>query len=489
MPRRAGFLSHAASFVRIISALLALAAASMLLPALLAFFHGEAAVIPAFLWPMLAGLGITAPVLLRTRGQALSLSMKSGFATVALGWLFVGVLGAMPLFLTGAGFIDALFESVSGFTTTGATVFPDVSVFPASVNLWRCQTHWLGGMGIVALTVAILPLVGGSGFQLIKVETTGPEKGKITPKIAETAKILWLFYLGLTAAQFLLLCAFGMNFTDALAHAFSTMGTGGFSTKTEGIAFYRSAGIETVCMVFMFLATVNFSLYYSLYSRRFREIANNSELRAFCVIVAASGLIITLVILGEKQSFFTAARFAFFQTLSVISTTGFVTDDFSLWPPAAQMCLFFLMCVGGCSGSTAGGIKVIRWVILGKQTARECRRTLHPQGVFTLRINDKVVSGSFVLSAAAFIAFYLMFALALALAVSAIDRVDGVTSLTSALSMLGNIGPAFGRGGLVADFARFSGASKLLYCLAMLVGRLELYAVLLFFFPAFWRRD
>jgi trk system potassium uptake protein TrkH len=435
-----------------------------------------------------AALGVGVLVLALTGGKKITLSARSGLVTVSLCWLLAGILGAFPFVLTGSAPQDALFESLSGFTTTGATIFREVTPLPVSLNLWRCLTHWLGGMGIVALTVAILPLLGGSGFLLIKAETTGPEKGKITPKIAETAKILWLFYFGLTALQTVLLMALGMDFTDALAHAFSTMGTGGFSTRTESIAFYRSPAIEAVCVVFMFLAGVNFSLYFSLYVRRYREIAGNSELKAYCALVLAAAGVIALVILPEKGSPLESLRYALFQALSLITTTGFITDDFTRWRPAAQMVLFFLMFAGGCAGSTAGGVKVIRWVILGKQAAKECKRTLHPQGVFTLRVNGKVLDGAYVFSSAAFIAFYLAVAFAVALTVSALERIDGVTALTSALSMIGNIGPAFGAGGYVDDFASFSAPSKLLFCFVMLLGRLELYAALIVFFPVFWRR-
>jgi trk system potassium uptake protein TrkH len=336
-------------------------------------------------------------------------------------------------------------------------------------------------MGIVVLTAAILPYMGGGGNWLIQAETTGPDKGKIKPKIAQSAKVLWLFYLGFTVIQTLCLMAAGMTLTDALAHSFSTMGTGGFSTKSEGIAFYDSRAIEGICAAFMFFAGINFNLYASILVRRYVEIKKNSELRAYGAVTLTATLLITIILFASKGAL--SALTALFHTLSIITTTGFATEDYAAWHPAAQMILFFLMFMGGCAGSTAGGIKIIRWVILGKQTAREYLRTLHPHGVFAFTINGNPAKGQFVFSAGAFIALYLAVVFAAALFTAIVDGADPLTSLTASLAATGNIGTAFGKAGPSGSFAGFSAPVKLVQCFAMLAGRLELYAVLTLFLP------
>ena len=309
------------------------------------------------------------------RKQKFNLKIKFTFVIVASAWIFTSLFGALPLFTSGyiPSFTDAVFESVSGFSTTGASILSEIENLPRSINLWRCQTHWLGGMGIVALTVALLPLLGVGGFQLIKAETTGPEKGKITPKITTTAKYLWLIYVIFTAIQTILLKIFGMDFIDALSHAFSTLGTGGFSTKNNSIASYNSIPIDIICTIFMFLAGINFSLFYYFVTKKFQDIKDNSELKAYCGICIFAIIAMTLCLLPTYKSFGTALRYAAFQTTTIISTTGFASADFTLWPMTAQFFVFILFFIGGCSGSTAGGIKVIRWVVLHKQLSNETK--------------------------------------------------------------------------------------------------------------------
>ncbi|GMO48214.1 MAG: potassium transporter TrkG [Treponemataceae bacterium] len=471
------------SFLRIVSALVGFSAFCMIIPAAVALYEKEYDGVFAFLAPMALFLIPAVIILFATRNTPFALSPQSGFAAVAACWIVTGIAGSLPIVFSGeASLPDAIFESVSGFTTTGASVLTDVSSLPVYVNLWRCLTHWIGGIGIVVLTAALLPLIGGNGFWLYKAETSGPEKGRITPKIAQTAKILWLVYFGLTAVETVCLLAAGMNFPDALSHAFSTMGTGGFSTKTEGIGFWNSRPVEIVIAVFMFLAGINFSLYFSLFTRRFDEITGNSELRAYCLILVVTTAIISVVLVAARKTLWGILP-AVFHVLSILTTTGFSTEDFTLWAFSAQILLFFLMFTGGCAGSTSGGVKIIRWVIMAKQTAREYRRTLHPHGVFTMTLNGKPVKSSLIFSAAAFIALYFAVVFATALAAAAIDKSDMLTSLTASLCVTGNIGVAFGATGPAGSFAFFSYPVKLIFSLAMLAGRLELYAVLLLFFP------
>ncbi|GMO50405.1 MAG: potassium transporter TrkG [Treponemataceae bacterium] len=471
------------SFMRIVSALAGFSSFCMVIPIIAALCEKEYAVIPAFFAPMAIFLIPAAIILFATRKTPFSLSPQSGFAAVAVCWMVTGIAGALPFVFAGeAALPDAIFESVSGFTTTGASALADVSALPASVNLWRCLTHWVGGIGIVVITSALLPLIGGNGFWLYKAETSGPEKGRITPTIAATAKIIALVYLGLTVAETACLLAAGMNFIDALSHAFATIATGGFSTKSEGVGFWDSRAIEIIFCVFMFLSGINFSLYYSLVSRRFDEVAHNSELRAYCLVTGAAVAIVSVMLVAQRHSLWGILPAAF-HVLSVGTTTGFSTEDFTQWAPAAQMVLFLLMFTSGCAGSTSGGIKTIRWVIVAKQTAREYLRTLHPHGVFTVKINGKPVKGEFIFSAAAFIALYLAVVFIVALSAAVIDKTDIFTSITAALCVTGNIGVAFGRAGPAGSFAFFSYPVKIIFSLAMLIGRLELYAMLLLFFP------
>ena len=347
--------------------------------------------------------------------------------------------------------------------------------------------HWLGGMGIVALTVALLPLLGVGGFQLIKAETTGPEKSKVTPKIATTAKVLWLIYLILTAVQTVLLMVFGMDFIDALSHSFATLGTGGFSTRNASIGYYNSAPIDIICTVFMFLAGINFSLYFYAISRKFSEIRDNSELKAYISIFLIAVILIAINISQTYGSFPHGLRYAFFQTASIITTTGFATADFTLWPSLSQFVLFALFFVGGCSGSTAGGIKVIRWVVLFKQVNNETKRLLHPHGVFSIRLNNRPGRHDIVYSVAAFMATYLIL-VTITTMFGCMAQLDLFSAFTGALSMIGNIGPAFGSLGPSCIYGSLPSLLKWWYAFAMLAGRLELYTMIIFFIPHYWKK-
>lgn len=462
---------------------------TFLIPIGTACAFGETQVLPSFIIPMSAGFAAAAAFLILGHKKEIRLSMRGTFVVVALAWIAASVFGALPLYFSGAipHFTDAFFESVSGFTTTGATVLGDVESLPRSINLWRCETHWLGGMGIVTLTVALLPLLGVGGFQLIKAETTGPEKGKVTPKITTTAKLLWLIYAVLTALQTVLLMAAGMDFTDALSYAFATLGTGGFATKNANVGAYNSVPVDVICTVFMVAAGVNFSLYYYVLTGKFRDIRNNSELKAYAGIFVASTLLISFFIMPQYGTFASALRYSSFQVASILTTTGFATADYTLWVPAAQAVLFVLFFIGGCSGSTAGGIKVIRWVVLSKQAHNETERMLHPHGVFSIRLNGKVGRKDIVFSVAAFVLLYLLVVFVTTV-IGCICSLDLLTSFTGALSMVGNVGPAFGKLGPLYNYGFLSDVLKWWYCFAMLTGRLELYTMIIFFMPAYWKK-
>ncbi|MEL3907338.1 MAG: TrkH family potassium uptake protein [Treponema sp.] len=472
----------------IIFMILSIVAGSFLIPVAVAVYLKEWQMLPSFFIPLTVLWIITAVLFLKTKRQPIRLTIREGILLVGAAWIGAGLLGAVPFLLSGMVpyFSDALFESVSGFTTTGASALQNIEAYPMALRVWRTQMHWLGGMGIVALTVALFPLLGVGGFQLIKSETSGPDKGKVTAKITHTAKALWFIYLGMTVLQIILLCAAGMPFLESVCHSFSTLGTGGFSTRNASIGAYQSPAIDVICTVFMLLAGINFSLYFHLFTGKPEEFFRNSELRAYIRIVLFSGVFIAATII-PMYGLASALRHSFFHVASFITTTGFSTLDYSLWPPAAQAVLFLLMLVGGCSGSTAGGIKVIRWVILRKQALNEMQRLLHPHGVFSIQLNKRPGRKDIVYSVAGFIFVYAVCIL-LTFFAAVFSGVDILTGLTAALTLVGNIGVSFGTVGSTGDFSFFPHWAKILFSFSMLAGRLELYTIVILFTPAFWRR-
>ncbi|MBP5157035.1 MAG: TrkH family potassium uptake protein [Treponema sp.] len=478
-----------ASVLKIISVVLAIVGLTFIIPILVALSCAEWTVVPAFLIPMLASLAFASVVLILTRRKGQHLSIRASFSVVMLAWTCSSLLGAVPLYFSGSvpDVTSAVFESISGFTTTGATNIEDIEALPRSINLWRCQTHWLGGMGIVALTVALLPILGVGGFQLIKAETTGPDKGKFTPKITTTAKVLWFIYLGMTVLHVLLLKLAGMDLVDSLAHAFSSMGTGGFSMRAASIAAYESPAIDAICSAFMFLSGINFTLFFYLFTGKLSEIRKDTELKVYVTVVLAAGLLVTLVETEAFGSFWESFRYSFFQVISIITTTGYGTWDYTMFKPASQMVIFILFLIGGCAGSTGGGFKVIRWTVLAKQLHNEIQRMLHPHGIFTIRINDMPGRKDIVYNVAAFFFLYIVLILLVAFA-ACLAGLDIFTSLTGSLSMVGNVGPAFGLLGPSYSCASLPALAKWAFCLAMLAGRLEFYTMVIYFFPSYWKK-
>lgn len=476
-------------FVRLIFIVLSIASFTLVFPIATAVLSGEFSVLRGFIIPLFLTLAIGISLFFAGRKSKIKFSTRSVFSFVAIAWVCISLWGAVPLLITKSApnFIDAFFESVSGFTTTGATIFNDVESLPRSINLWRCQMHWLGGMGIIALTVALLPLLGTGGFQLVKSESTGPDKGKITPKMTDTAKTLWFLYIGFTAAQIITLKIAGVSFFDSVCLAFSTLGTGGFSVLNSSVAGYNSAAVEIICTVFMFLAGVNFSLYYYLVSGKFDEIRKNSELKAYISIFAVCAVMIAIFLLPSCKSAAKALRLSAFQAASIMTTTGFYSADYMTWPSAAQFFVFSLLLVGGSSGSTAGGFKVIRWVILQKQARNEMMRMLHPHGLFSISVDGRPGRKDLVFNVAAFtfVYFALVFVSTL---ISTVFNLDLFTGFTASLSMVANAGPAFGTIGATGSFAALHPALKLWYCFVMIAGRLELYNLIIFIFPEYWRK-
>ena len=477
------------NFLKIASILLAIVGASFIIPLLVALVCKEGQMLLPFLIPMLISFAVCAVVTICTRKIKFSLSTKQTFVIVALSWVVMSFMGSLPLYLSGffTSYIDALFESVSGFTTTGATILSEVENLPRSVNMMRCLTHWIGGMGIVTLTVALMPLLGVGGFQLIKAETTGPEKGKVTARITTTAKVLWGIYFGFTAVETLALKLAGMDFIDALSHSFATLGTGGFSTRNSSIGTYNSVAVEIITTVFMFLSGINFSLYVYIGQRKLKDIFENVEFKAYLGILFAAIIAITVSLIPYYGGFGKSLRYSSFQAVSIMTTTGFGTADYLQWPVITQFFLFMLFFVGGCSGSTSGGIKVVRWVVLAKQLNNETKRMLHPHGVFTIRLNGKVSSKDIVLSVTSFMFLYFVM-IVLSVFIGCLGKLDLLSSATGALSMVGNVGPAFGILGPTANYGALPAFVKLWYCFAMLAGRLELYTMIIFFLPSYWKK-
>ncbi len=468
------------SVLRILTYVLGIVGVAMTLPLAVALNEGERACVYAFMVPAISG-GLAACVFwLLARGKPRVFDVRNAFGIVAGIWIAICLFGAIPLYFSGAypSIVDAVFESVSGFTTTGASVCGDVEALPRSINLWRCETHWLGGLGVIALAVALIPLLGVGGFRLIKAETTGPEKEKLTNFIATTAKSLWCIYMVLTGLQAALLMFFGLDPVDSIAHAFSTLGTGGFSTRNASIGAYGIPAVEWTCTAFMLLASVNFAVYYRLITGRHSEVRRDSELRTFLFIVVAAISVAAAVQFRGFSDFGDTMRGVSFQVASILSTTGFMTEDYLSWKPAAGLVIFVLFFIGGCSGSTAGGIKVIRWTVLAKQLRNEMRRIVHPHQVFTLKLNGVSGREEVVPVVACFVFAYFILAIITTFA-GALAGLDVFTAFTAALSMVGNIGPAFGALGPTENFGSIAAPLKCFYAFAMLAGRLEIYTLLI----------
>jgi trk system potassium uptake protein TrkH len=445
------------------------------------------------LFPLLLSAGISLAVglalLAGTRGKV-DLTVKDGFAIVTFGWLACAVFGALPFLISGAirSPVDAFFESMSGFTTTGSTILTDIEALPRGLLFWRSLTHWLGGMGIVVLSVAVLPALGVGGMQLFRAEVPGPTADRLSPRIQNTAKILWGVYVGLSAIEAGLLMFGGMSFFDALCHTFGTMATGGFSTRNASVGAFPSPFIQTVITVFMFLAGANFALHYWLLRRRFTHYWKDEEFRFYAVItVSAIALLWADLVFRLGEAPLHGLQLASFQAVSILTTTGFGTADFLLWGAAAQILLLLLMFIGGCAGSTGGGMKNMRVLLLGKHGHREIRRLIHRQAVFTVRLSGRRVSDEVMMNVLGFFLLYVLIFAVATLTVSAMG-VDLTTSLGAAAATLGNIGPGLGEVGPASTYAALPAAAKAVLAGCMLLGRLELFTVLVVLTPMFWRR-
>lgn len=469
----------------ILGRILLVEAALLALPMLVAVLYKESA--EPFLFPMLA-LILCGVLLGHITPRTRTLYARDGLAIVALAWIVMSFFGAMPFYISHSmpTFVDCFFETVSGFTTTGASILTEVEHLSQGILFWRSFTHWVGGMGVLVFVMAILPMSDGHGMHLLRAEVPGPVVGKLVSRLGDTAKILYSIYLVMTVVEIILLLLGGMPLFDACIHAFGTAGTGGFSSRNLSVGAYNSPYFDIVIGIFMLLFGVNFNLYYFLLIGKVRDVLRSEELRAYFLIVAASTVTIAWNISHLFDSFATAMRYSFFQVSSIITTTGYATTDFNLWPSYSKVVLVLLMFLGACAGSTGGGIKVARLVILTKMSFSDMRQMLHPNAVATVRVEGRPLSIKLLRSTHMFLVVYLLLMAGSTLLLS-LDGFDLVTTFTAVVSCINNIGPGLELVGPMGNFSAFSPASKLLLSFDMLAGRLELFPMLLLG-PSLWRR-
>lgn len=473
----------------------------MLLSALVSLIYKDGVTFQIFLAGIITLLvGVVSMVF--TRRHKKEINKREGYIVVSFGWVIMSLSGTLPYVLTESipSFTNAFFETMSGYTTTGASILNDIEAVPKGILFWRSLTHWIGGMGIIVLAIAILPLLGIGGMQLFAAEAPGPSADKLHPRITDTAKRLWLIYFGYTAAETLLLSVAGMSFFDAINHSLCTLSTGGFSTKNVSIAYWNGQPlIQYIIILFMFLAGTNFVLSYFAFKGRIQKVIHDEEFKLYFKFIAIFTIIAAVIIYfradiskssivhpmvwGEAESAF---RHGLFQVLSVITTTGFVTADYTLWTPFLVVLFFGLMFLGGSAGSTSGGVKVVRHLILIKNSFLEFKRTLHPNAIIPVRYNNKAINRFIVFNVLAFFILYMLSFIIGALVFSMFE-IDFKSAIGLSASTLGNVGPALGDFGPVNNYAALPPLAQWWACFLMLIGRLELFTVLILFTPFFWR--
>ncbi len=462
------------------------------LPVLAALIYGDGTLID-FLLAMVMTFGMGALLWTLTRRRRGDLSVRHGFLLVVMMWVTMPAVATLPLLLTinGLSFTDAYFETMSGLTTTGATALTGLDALPPAINLWRHELNWLGGMGIIVLAVAVLPLLGVGGRQLYKAETPGPMKDSaLTPRITETARNLWLVYLGITLACIAALKLVGMNWLDAICHAFAAMGLGGFSTHDASVGYFNSPAIELVLIVFMLLAAMNFATHFlALREKNYRPYLRDQESLGTLALILASclGIGFYLWLKGTDPSFWTALRHASFNLVSVATDSGFASTDFAQWPIFAPLWMLFLSCIAASSGSTGGGIKMIRTLVLFKQARREFTRLLHPASVNPMKIGGQIVPNNIVFSVLGFIFLYFMSVVTLTF-VLVVSGLDFISAFSGVIACINNAGPGLGIVGPASNFGVLTDFQTWICTLAMLAGRLEIFTLLIIFTPDFWRR-
>lgn len=477
----------ASNILYVLSRLWLILAGSLAVPLAFSFYFKDGAHI--IFIAVAAGLAILSLIIRPFTLVPSELSAREGFLTVTLSWTSLAFFGALPFMFSHSipGLTDAYFETMSGFSTTGATILTDIEALPKSLLVWRNMTQWLGGMGVIAIAVAVFPFLGVGGAQLFRAEVPGPTKDKISPRISSTAKILWWVYLIFTVAQVMCLMLGGLNFYEALCVAFGTMATGGYVPLNASIAAYPSPYVQYVVIFFMLVAGTNFNLHYWALKGRPGHYFRNPEFRLFYGIILVSMLVVTAVRLIRGSAFSEELlRGCFFQTVSIVTTTGFVTENYELWPFAGQFVLLLLMFVGGCGSSTGGSIKNVRIYVLFKYLGSEMKKLFHPRGVFPVKMGGKVVPDGIVSNIVAFVALYILLFVAGVLIMTFLGlNID--TAIGAVAATLGNVGPGLGSVGPVENYAHIPATGKWVLSFLMMAGRLELYTVFVLFTPRFWR--
>lgn len=475
--------------LRILGSLLLFLGAALFAPLPFSFYYGDgvwsAFVLSAVICFIVGGLLFT------FCKSPKELTVREGFAVVTFGWTVFAVFGALPYLLSGAisSPLDAIFETMSGFTTTGSTILTEIEALPQSLLFWRSLTQWLGGMGIIVLSLAILPMLGVGGMQLFKAEVPGPTADRLKPRIQDTAKMLWGVYFLLTMLETVLLVFGGMSFFDALCHSFATLATGGFSTKNSSVAAYDSSYIDGVITLFMILAGINFALHFQILRGKAREFFRSEELRVYLGIILAATVVIMIFNWsgGIYQAFGENLRYSIFQVSSIMTTTGFGTADFELWPVLPQYLLVLLMFIGGCAGSTGGGMKVARILLLFKHAQVQVFRLIHPRAIRLVKLGNRPVDKDVLQSILGFFALFIGVFVVGSLLVAA-SGMDLVSAGAAVVACLSNIGPGLGTVGPIDNFSHVPGFGKSVLIVCMLMGRLELFTVLVLFFPSFWHK-
>jgi len=474
--------------IKVLGNLLILEALMMIPSLLIALYYGQS----DFSSFLISIIVITAFGFIFSKKTAFNkrIKAKEGLAIVALGWVLSSLFGSLPFIFSGSipSFIDAFFETVSGFTTTGATIINDIEILPKGILFWRSFTHWIGGMGILVFTVAILPTIGVGGFQIFKAESPGPVADKIVPRIKDTAKILYITYITITILEIILLKIGGMTLYDACIHTFGTVGTGGFSSKNASIGAFNSTYIHVVISIFMIMSGANFSLYFALYKGKWKDVLKDEELRLYLGIIFIATILIGLNLNSTYKHIGISLRDSLFQVSSIITTTGYATVDFDKWSTFSKAILFLLIFVGGCAGSTGGAIKNIRILVLLKLIKREVAKIFHPRAMIPIKIGEKSIASDTTASITSFFALYILIFVIGTILIS-LEGI-GIESSASAVAVtLGNVGPGFGFIGPTQTYSEFNSFSKLLLSFLMLLGRLELFTIIAFIAPKAWKNE
>ncbi len=474
--------------VNILGRVLLIEAILMLAPLAVSLINAEGTYL-GYVLPMAGLLAVGLPLsLIKLKDK--SIYAKEGFVIVALSWILMSLVGCLPFVINGEipYFFDAFFEMVSGFTTTGATVLGNVEAVSKSANFWRIYSHFIGGMGVLVFVLAVIPASNTGAMHIFRAESPGPTATKFVSKLRFTARILYLIYIGLTVILMLMLLVGGMSFYDALLHAFSTAGTGGFSTKNASIMSFNSVYIEVVIAVFMFIFGINFNVFYLILIGKFTKAFSSEELRTYFIIVLVAIIAISINLLSVYGNFFTALRYSSFQVTSILSTTGFTTADFNLWPEFSKLILIALMILGACGGSTGGGIKVSRLIILSKSSTTDIKKLMNPRAVLATRFEKEPLGQDTISSVRTYILLWLAIVGIATLLLSLDPFGDILSDFTGTLACIGNVGPGLNAVGPASNFAGYTGVSKALLSLVMIAGRLEIFPILILFNYKTWKK-